>query len=144
RRQEAIDCYEQVLSRFGDAKEVSLREQVAMALNSIGFDLLLESKRAWSDEDLRTRGLVAAEARFSRAREQDPNDYFVLGNLAYVNFLSGRRELVSEMLQRAFELGGEELYKETIKDSEKNTVPEDAEFRVLVEKVWAEMQAQKS
>jgi hypothetical protein len=48
------------------------------------------------------------------------------------------------MLQRALKLGGEELYKATIKDTETTPVPEDAEFRALVEKTWAEMQTQKA
>ena len=39
RGQEAIDGYEEVLSRFGDAKEVSLREQVAKALVNKGITL---------------------------------------------------------------------------------------------------------
>jgi hypothetical protein len=39
RHQEAIASYEEVLSRVGDAKEVSLRELVAKALNGVGFAL---------------------------------------------------------------------------------------------------------
>jgi hypothetical protein len=66
------------------------------------------------------------------------------GNLGYVLFLSGQKEESIEPLRRALTLGGEDLYKATIKDTDTDTIPEDAAFRALLDKLWKEIQAKKS
>ncbi|WP_224241618.1 tetratricopeptide repeat protein [Hyalangium gracile] len=142
RAEEAVASYEEVVRRFGEAAEVPLKKLVAIALNSLGFDLLLKTKRSWSDSGSRKRDLGLAEARFLSAHEYASSNSMVMGNLAYVYFLSGRRELVSEMLQRALQAGGEELYNATIQDTKTDSVPEDAEFRAIVEKTWVQLQTQ--
>ena len=144
RRDEAVAIFEQIIKRFGEAAEPALRESVAAAINGIGFNTLLKAKKAWQEGGTRAQLLSDAESKFRNALDQYPQSAVANGNLGYALFLSGQQENVMDPLRRALELGGEQLYKLTIKDTETYTVPEDAAFRELLEKTWKEIQSTKN
>jgi tetratricopeptide (TPR) repeat protein len=142
--EDAIAVSDQVIALFGAAAEPALREQVAQAINNLGFNLLLKAKRVWSDAGVRNQLLKGARSKFNSSLERHAPNEMANGNLGYVLFLSGQQEESIEPLRRALTLGGDALYRATIKDTETDTVPEDAAFRALLEKLWKEIQAKKS
>jgi|CXWL01.1.fsa_nt_gi tetratricopeptide (TPR) repeat protein len=140
RNEEAIAAYDQVIARFGEAVEPALREMVAWAINGLGFILLLKAKKVWSDAEARNQLLKAARSKFDISLEWHAKNAGAIGNLSYVLYLNGQREQAVEPLRRALTLGGEDLYRATITDTETDTVPEDAAFRMLLNKVWDKVQ----
>jgi len=143
RRDEAMVVYEQVINRYGEATEPILCESVSGSINGVGFSLLLKAKKDWDEGKARAQYLADAQINFKNALQKYPQNAFAIGNLSYVYFLSGRRDEASETLCQALELGGEELYRETIKDTESNRVPDDAAFRELLDKIWNEVKLKK-
>ncbi len=138
RSEEAAAVYEDVVARFGEATEPSLREQVTRTFNSMGLHLLRQAKLSWDDREARTQLLAAARVSFDRVLEREAQNASTLGNLGYLLFLSGQPDQAMESLQYALTLGGEELYRDMVKDAETDTVPEDAEFRALLDRIWLE------
>ncbi|GBL38946.1 hypothetical protein EMGBD2_02040 [Nitrospirota bacterium] len=138
RSEEATAVYEDAMARFGEATEPSVRAQVMRALNSMGLHLLRQAKLFWDDREARTQLLAAARVNFDRVLEWEAQNASTLGNLGYLLFLSGQPDQALESLQYALTLGGEELYRDMVKDAETDTVLEDAEFRVLLDRIWQE------
>jgi hypothetical protein len=110
-----------------------LREQVADALNGIGFHHLCQAKERLqhSDEAAARDLLVRAEADIAEARSRS-EDPFILGNAGYISFLLGRTDEARTLLALAFQLGGEELRQAALEDSNIHPLPQDEVFRALV------------
>ncbi len=145
RSEEAIVVYDEVVRRFGEATEPALREQVAWAQNGKGFNLICRAKANWQDEVTRNGDLQAALALFKQAEVDFPSadKPIVWGNQAYSHFLLGQIEPVRALLQQTLQQGGEKLYQGTLGDLAIHPVPPDADFRILLDAVWAEVQSEK-
>lgn len=139
RSEEATAVYQEVVARFGEATEPVLREQVVRTFNSMGLYLLRKAKFSWHDTDARAQFLLDARSNFDRSLERDAQNSSTIGNLGYLLFLSGQREQATESLQYALTLGGNELYEDIVKDAETESVPDDAEFKLLLDKIWLEI-----
>lgn len=137
RREEAIAVYDELVRRFGEATEVALREQVASALNGIGFDFLCNAKKIWKDgSEAAAIGLLAqALAKVEAALQHNPGEPVILGNQGYILFLLGRHTEAFPILTHAVALGGEELRKSELKDADIHPLPQDESFRALIKRL---------
>lgn len=131
----AIAIYDGVIQRFVDSKELSLQEPVAKAWNGKGFALLLNAK-ANMDLTQRQQTLTTALQCFEQALGFDANDAMALGNQAYSLFLLGDTVQSEDVLSTALTLGGRELYEAELADTPLHPLPEDQDFRALLDKVW--------
>ena len=139
RSEEAIAVCDDVVSRYGNAPEAALRELVAQARNGKGFELLCRTKENWADEAARGNDLQVAATLFAQAESEIANKPMVWGNQAYSAFLLGQSEAARPLLKQALQQGGEKLHEGTLDDLAIHPVPPDAEFRILLEEVWAEV-----
>jgi len=137
RSEEALQTYEQVVQRFGEAPEPTLRKRVASALNGIGFQSLIDAKdfRLKNDENSAREKFRKAQESLTAAGEREPDNPVILGNLAYLAFLSGRKDESRELLRRAISLGGEKIRQGELEDASINPLPEDDEFCDLVRSI---------
>ncbi|WP_165525556.1 tetratricopeptide repeat protein [Psychrobacter pygoscelis] len=136
--EEAIAAYDAIIDKFGKSSELALQEQVGYALNGQGYYYLLEAKKHWSDQKLVQNYLSQAYDVLSKGLENiaDDNKAVLIGNLAYTEFLQGKIFQSEEHLTTALKLGGQELYDGTIEDIAQFPVPKDADFKILLDKVW--------
>jgi len=134
RHDEAIASYDEVVKRYGSAPEAALREQVAMALNGRGFNLLLKAKMVWSDGDESTARLLLSLAMTDvlEALTRRPEDPIFLGNQGYILFLQDQRDEAHAVLAKAIALGGEEVRKAELADAEVHPLPQDEDFKALI------------
>ena len=141
RSEEEIAVYDEVVSRYGSAPEAALRKQVARALNNKGFALLCRAKANWAVEATRLGDLQIAATLFIQAEKEKEVAIqpMVWSNQAYTTFLLGQPDTARPLLKQALQQGGAELYKETLSDLNIHPVPPDAEFRTLLEEIWAEV-----
>jgi len=132
--EEAIAVWDEVARRFGEATEPALREQVARALNNSGFTDLCRAKthRKTGENDQARSALLRARKRLQEGLERNPNSEMILGNLGYVEFLSGERETARRYLERAIAIGGQKIREVELADAERDALPEDEEFKKLV------------
>ncbi len=138
----AVAACDDVLRRFGDADEPKLREQVATALNGKSYVRLLLAKQAWQSpgkEDGARALLSTALADAEAALEIAPDNPIVLGNKGYVLFLLGREDDAEPVLRRALELGGEKMRDDEFEDAGKHPLPQDEEFKDLINSLWDEV-----
>jgi tetratricopeptide (TPR) repeat protein len=131
----AITVYDEVIQRFADSKELILQVRVAQAWNNKGFALLLNAK-ANTDLTQQQQILTTALQCFEQALGFNANDAMALGNQAYSLFLLGDTEQSEAVLSTALTLGGRELYEAELADTHLNPLPEDQDFRALLDKVW--------
>lgn len=137
----AIGTYQEVVQRFGDTQEPAMKAQVAHAYNSIGFDQLCKGKSDLMEDDN-----VAAKDKFSKALDYfdtalsylEPKEFngYILGNRAYSLALLGKikdAESAFAIALRAPLDGGKKLHEATISDLDINPVPQDEQFRALIE-----------
>ncbi|MDD2739694.1 MAG: tetratricopeptide repeat protein [Methylomonas lenta] len=136
----AMAAYDELLRRFGDSQALALQEQVAKALNSKGFTMLISAKRR-TEKVQRDELLQSALASFEKvaliAIERDKA--MALGNQAYTLFLLDRKIEAQPILLEALRLGGQDLYDDETEDSCMHELPEDAEFRMLLDQLWAQV-----
>jgi len=144
RSEEVIAVCDEVMSRYGSAPEASLRVYVTHALNSKGFALLCRAKANWTDEAARLVDLQAAATLFTQAEKETNNKPIVWGNQAYTAFLLGQLDAARPLLKQALQMGGEEFFKVELTDLNIHPVLPDAEFRTLLEEVWAEVKPKSS
>jgi tetratricopeptide (TPR) repeat protein len=122
-------------------KSDELVEQLSRVKNCLGYLELGDAKKNWSDRILRDEKLHAAYRWFEEALALNPNDSFVIGNLAYSDHLMGAsEEKIREKLKLALAIGGEHLYKATFKDFLLNPVTDlDDSFEALLRSEWAKL-----
>jgi tetratricopeptide (TPR) repeat protein len=138
----AVAAYDDVVSRFGDADEPKLREPVAKALNGKSYARLLLAKQAWQSpgkEDEARALLSTALADAEASLEIAPDNPIMLGNKGYALFLLGREDDAKPELRRALELGGEEMREGELEDAGKHPLPQDEEFKDLINSLWDEV-----
>lgn len=137
RRDEAIDVYDEVVRRFAGSTELLLREQVANALNSLGFQLLCYAKQmlANGEEEKAKKQLFTAQEKIIASLELRPNDAIAIGNYGYINFLLGEKELARALLSQAITIGGEKVRQGELDDANIHPLPQDGEFRMLVQSI---------
>lgn len=131
---EAAIAYNELLTRFGNSTEPGLRDTVRRALNRLGFDQLCKAKQLWStgrEEDAREL-LLKAQENIDASLSYDLEYAVALGNKGYLNFLLGNEEEARRLLERAISLGGSEIQKTKLENSQFYPVPEDERFRELV------------
>ncbi len=95
----------------------------------------------WQDPVKRLDYLKEAVGLFAQARQRNPDSAVVIGNQAYAAWLLGDAKLAEDSFRQALRArtdGGEAIYKATLGDLELHPVPEDAGFRTLIERLWAE------
>jgi TolA-binding protein len=140
-----IAAYEEVDKGYGQAPEAVLREQVAFAHNGLGFAWICEAKRLWMLDAEKAKDLMLKAASvLNRAVKVLDKNGMVMGNLAYLACLQGDVQAADSWFKQALQApdhGGEEIYRDILKDLEIYPVSEDENMRALVERLW---QAHKS
>jgi tetratricopeptide (TPR) repeat protein len=146
RQLDQVAVYDQLIKRFSDSDVPDIRDSVARAFNGKADSLRNIAKTKWVGGDMEAaqQDLTDAIGKLDSALKHNPELFLTLGNLAYTRHLLGEGgDAVRGPLKKALELGGEELYTETIIDIETHPVPEkDEAFRELLDTVWAEVQAE--
>ena len=144
--EEEIAVYDEVVKRFGDSKETALLEKVAGALNGKAFRLLIMAKAAWQSpeneneaRDLLSQALIGANASL----KIKPDEPIVLGNKGYTLFLLGREEEAEPILRKALDEGGEKIRDGELEDADIHPLPQDEAFKELINRLWAEVSAEK-
>ena len=137
----AIEVYNDLTAKFGERNEVGLQEPLAVAINNIGYSKLLVAKKEWQDTHIAKNYLYKASKDFSKAltKSSSRNHAFILGNLAYTEFLLENRADSESYLRKALQQGGQSIYDEAVKDIDKYPIELDNDFKILLEKVWNEI-----
>lgn len=146
--EEEFHTFNKLLELFKDNEITEVKDIVAFALNSKGFFLLIEGKKYWNDQQKRNALLIKAIENLNQALQKSQNsetkpDFFmILRNIAYTSHLLGKsEEEVRSRLVEALQGGGEKLYKETLKDINKNRIEVvDDGFERILNQVWKEVQ----
>ena len=141
---EALATFNEVEKLYGEFNDPALREQIAKARGSRGFARLVLAKEA--ERKLENAGsigsLLAVALEDTEASLLDlPDSHIILGNKGYALFLLGQVDKVEAPLRRALELGGEKALKNALEDAKTYPLPQDEAFVVLVNRLWAEVQA---
>ncbi|MCE1182766.1 MAG: tetratricopeptide repeat protein, partial [Rhodocyclales bacterium] len=144
-----IAAYGQIIDAYHADSAPAIRERVANAMNGRGFNSLLTAKQALANqkEPEANELLHKALADLLAAIERKPEWGMALGNLAYAQWLlklPAEAEASFRSALSSKEDSGEFLYKATLDDIAQHPIPEDASFREMVERLWAEYQAQKT
>ena len=144
--EEAIAVYDEVVRRFGNSKETALLEQVAKALNGKAFRSLIMAKEAWQStknekqaREFLSQALIGANASL----EIRPDDPITLGNKGYALFLLEREAEAKPILRKALEEGGEKIRDGELEDAKIHPLPQDEEFKELINRLWEEVSAEK-
>lgn len=143
--EEAIALCEQLIATYANDKTPALCRQVAMAMNGNGFNYLMLAKKNWNTQEHALHSLMQAEQCLQTCLEKKAQWGMALGNLAYVQWLLQRptdSEASFRTALKSKENGGDELYKLTLDDVAQYTIPEDVDFKEMVERLWAEYKGQ--
>ena len=145
----AIATYDQVIATYRADPTAAIRELVAMAMNGRGFIRLLMAKQAMAGQNVTEANelLHKAIADLQAAIERKPEWGLALGNLAYVQWLlefPAEAEGTFRTALLSKEHGDKDLYQATLDDIAQHPIPEDAGFREMIERLWAEYQAPKT
>jgi tetratricopeptide (TPR) repeat protein len=142
RHQEAVDVYKMILRRIGKtAGGEGTNEIIASVFNAIGFQMLCEAKKEWSNGRERSARskLARAEEKIIAALGRTPGILmeraFALGNLAYISFLSGNQGKARKLLNEALRIGGTVIRKAELKDTTIYPVDQDKGFRALIKSI---------
>lgn len=140
--QDEAKAYDEIISRFASTNNARVRQQLDVAYNNKGFGLILQAKQTWDDalarDALLTQALTALEQAAKAASAE--TKAMALGNTAYAKWLLGRTDEAKAPLTEALKLSGQWLYEGELSDTKRHTVPADAGFVALLEKVWQEVQ----
>lgn len=110
--------------------------KVAVALNGKGFFRLLQAKQALAGGGDPSQFLLAAMSDLDAAepKASQRNLPVVLGNKAYVLYLSDREGEAERVLRKALELGGDKLREAELADTDLYPSRQDS-FRALVQRL---------
>ena len=139
---EELKIYEEIIARYGQSLAPNVQNQVSLAYNNKGFNLLLQAKQQWQNESSRNKLLSEALALFELALKSSTTaevKAYPLGNTAYSKWLLMRPSEANVPLREALKLGGELIHKGEIDDTQQFTVPVDAGFVLLVNQTWDEL-----
>jgi tetratricopeptide (TPR) repeat protein len=131
---------EEMVQWLGEAPDAELRELMGGVLNAVGFSLLREAKRHLRQEgpEAGRSTLKRAEAKLAEALRFLPEEPLVLGNMAYVAFLFGRRDEACSLIEDVIRRGGEPLRQTSLEDTELYPLPADEEWREIIRGVPVE------
>jgi tetratricopeptide (TPR) repeat protein len=137
RHEEALTFLREIIDLYGTATEPALQEHVGRTFNGMAFESIVVAKafRLQGNEEASLEKLHQAEQFILKALEIDGDRAMRLGNHAYILFLLGRKDEAKELLTQAIDLGGEKIRQDELKDAYVNELPEDAEFRQLVNSI---------
>jgi tetratricopeptide (TPR) repeat protein len=141
RHRDAVDVYKVILHRVGKSTGEGANEIRASALNAIGFQLLCEAKleRSNGHEHSARSKLTRAEEKINAALERTPQIQMeralALGNLSYINFLSGNEVKARKLLNEALRIGGTVIRKAELKDTTIYPLDLDKGFRALIRSI---------
>lgn len=139
RIEEEIVVLDELISHYGSTQDTEVRKYVVSALGSKGFALLLRAKEEWSNEAARIDNLQTAAALLAQIEKEANNKPITWGNQAYIAFLLGQQDVARSLLKKALQQGGKSLYEGELADLGIYPVPPDAEFRAILDEVWAEV-----
>ncbi|MBT9099200.1 AAA family ATPase [Methylovulum psychrotolerans] len=141
--EDEITAYDELLRLFGGSTELALQEPVTRALNSKGFTILLQAKNSHNNPERKQTLLQKALDNFAQALTRTPTEIhaIILGNQAYTLFLLGGTAKSESFLKTALTLGGQALYDSVLTDSRIHSLPEDEDFRILLDRLWQETQS---
>ena len=129
---EAEKLYNRIVSLFDRDAVPDCREAVVLAFSGLADNVISEAKRIWlgGDESKGRARLGQAQTYLAGASERNPDHPYVLANQAYLDFLLGDKARARELLARAIELGGQELYAEELEAAkeDQDQLPIDQEF----------------
>jgi tetratricopeptide (TPR) repeat protein len=145
RHDDSIKAYNKVLKLFSGITDPKFAEVIAVAKNGIAFQLICKAKK-----DLLNRKSRMAITKLKKAQEIATEALkhnfiplrslgFIWGNLGYIAFLLGNTSGAREAFKKSFKLGGNELFKEAVKDTTRYTLEEDKKFIKLIRSVKLSM-----
>ena len=133
--EEAIAVYDVIDQRFGKDTAPGVREQVAKALNSNGFNQIRLAKQSWTEGTLRSDLLASAATALQRALlhcDKD-NRAMILGNLGYAQFLSGQTDAAEASTKECLQLGGQKLFDRQLADAKLHRVePQNSDYEKML------------
>jgi tetratricopeptide (TPR) repeat protein len=134
RPEDAIAVYDILVERFGKSTEPALQTEVAYALGNRGFMLLCQAKKIWVCDVARAKALLStAQKDIRSALERLPKDACSLGNMGYIEFLTGNPDKAVQLLTKALQIGGEKIRQDALEDSQIYPVQQDEAFRELMQ-----------
>jgi tetratricopeptide (TPR) repeat protein len=139
--------FENVVQRYSYSTDPQLIVEVARAQNGLGFTFMLYAKQNWSDSEDKAKHLASAFDNLKNALMKLPFDHeyrrTTLGNMGYCLFLRGEINLAVEPTKACLDLGGINSFDAQKADAKLYRVePEDTQYEALLDKLWAELQAQ--
>jgi tetratricopeptide (TPR) repeat protein len=127
----------EIVRRYESDSSPKCQEPVAQALNGIADEMIREAKQMWKggDEAAARAHLQAAQPHLTSAAARVGENAYVMGSQAYLTFLLGDVARAKELLQRAIELGGEELRKAELDSVQDHPLPVDEAFLRMLEEL---------
>jgi tetratricopeptide (TPR) repeat protein len=143
RNEDAFDVYNSLIAKYEADPAVALCLQIAHAKNGKGFTLLCAAKRQWNEIGVRQKLLADALQLLEQALVAGLSMASVLGNQAYVAWLQGDAALAESKFVAALAApnGGQTIFDATLGDLMIHPVPEDAGFKVLIDRCLAQFVA---
>lgn len=137
-RKKAIEIHQEFEELFKNSEDQYLRERIAMARLSTGYNLLVMGKS--SDDQIERKNsllnesIVAGRWAVKWTLSQDRKG-MALGNIGYAYFLLDEYEKARTITIDAFYLGGKDRFCGQLSDA--NTM-KDRQYKMFIEKIWKE------
>jgi tetratricopeptide (TPR) repeat protein len=134
---EAEKYYREVIERFATDTSPDCREVWGSAMNVLGDNIVIEAKETWTRDEVQAAmaRLQDAQHCYARALERAPEHPYLQGSQAYAAFLQGNLTEARKLLARAIEAGGEELRSALLEFAFQHPLPQDEEFKALLDSI---------
>ncbi len=145
KRHNAIKSHQELIEYFKKSTDQYLRERVAMARTSIGFNLLVlgkASKNQKEREDYFNKSVLAGKWAAEWTLSQDRKN-MILGNIGHAYFLLDEDEKARTWTIDAFYLGGKDRFCGQLKDvKELDDAIENKneQYEKFIKEIWDDME----
>lgn len=131
------------LAKFASSTDPALMEAIATLYNNKGFLLFAQAKQQWrADRAAATTKLQQAKENYEKAlayKNVPGMGYASLyENYAYTMWLLGEPQVAENYLRQSLRVGGKVAYEAALEDIAMYSIAEDAGFKDLLKRLWAE------
>ena len=145
----SLESLYEVLNKFLSTEDDEIKDALADIQNAVGDTLRNLAKKIWNDSEknkdavpMLLKSINNLDYAISNGSGDAP--MHAISNKAYALFLTaGNTEEVRGLLRKSFSEGGKHQYMEVSKDVLLNHLPQDDEYKEIIDDVWAEVQAEK-
>ncbi len=148
RYDQAQSVVDKALTSFANVTDPGLAEAIATLYNNKGFLLFAQAKQQWrAERPAALSKLQQARQNYERAlsfKNVPGMGYASLyENYAYTMWLLGEPQIAESYLRQSLSVGGKVAYEAALEDIAMYRIKEDAGFKDLLKRLWAEQNRKK-